>query len=119
MAEYVNNKKLLEQIIEYGETGEISEDLHLSFYKMCKRNCTVSRFNNYTLEWKEDMVHESYLKCIKVIKKFDKSRTNPFAYFTTVIRRSYLDSIHKENIQKNIRENLTDIYKIENNIQGT
>lgn len=108
---YVNNKELLGEIRCYANCGEISDELHMMFYMMCQKIISRPRFLRYTKEWKEDMIHAAYLKCLDVLsrKRFDDDRVNPFSYFTTVISNSFLDSIHLENKQKTISENLKNI----------
>lgn len=103
---YVNNKSLLEKIIEFHSTGVISEELHMMFWEMCNRIIGRSRFNRYTQDWREDMVSDAYVKCLVVVLKFDLERTNPFAYFTTVISNCFLDYIGNESKQRDIKERL-------------
>ena len=118
MKKYVNNATLHGEIIKFHETSNISEELHMMFYEMCNRIIMRPRFLRYTKEWKEDMCHTAYLKCIKVLQKgtFSTDKTNPFSYFTTVITNCFLDCTHAENKQKIIRENLMELQDIENMI---
>jgi len=110
--QYVDNGEMYGEILDYyKEDAEISEKLHLMFWEMCKKIINRPRFSRYTPEWREDMQSTAYIKCVKIIseKKFDKERTNPFSYFTTVISNCYLDVAHYENKQLDIKRKLTDI----------
>ena len=78
------------------------------FFKMAEQIATKACFSNYT--WIDDMTSDSYLKCLEVAKKFDLERTNPFAYFTTVIHNFFLDVIAGEKKQKAMKERLRDEY---------
>ena len=126
---YINNEELLGEIRDYLCCDEISNRLHLMFYEMRDLVSPIilylisrPRFLRYTKEWKEDMIQTAYLKCIDVLqrKRFDDTKINPFSYFTTVISNSFLDSIHLENKQKIISENLRDIMSMtEENVDGS
>ncbi len=84
---YINNKDLLKELINLKETNKASDELHFMFYEMCKGIASKPRFFMYT--WKEDMIVDAYLRCIKYASKFDVNRDNPFSYFTTVIHNCY------------------------------
>ena len=103
---YVTNQDMLEELRDLQKSGEISEKLHLIFYKMAEQIGTKGRFSGYT--WIEDMVSDAYLKCLIVAKKFDVKRTNPFGYFTTVIIHYFWDALAGEKKQKNIKDRLRD-----------
>ena len=102
---YTTNDQIVDEISEYNKTGVISDTLHLILYDMCIRIGYKTNFINYT--FKEDMISDSYFKCLYAIKKFDVNRGNAFAYFTTVIHNTFLSYITKT--KKNIE--MKDKYK--------
>ncbi len=117
---YVDKKEFLEQlkILNNNETDEVPEKLHLIFHKMATNYATIASFRNYS--YIEDMITEAYINCVLVARKFDIERFNPFAYFTTVIHRNFLNFIAKEKKQQSKKwielKKVMELYKIENNI---
>ena len=96
---YVDKEEFLEQLWILDETDELPERLHLIFYEMAQRYSTINSFRNYS--YIEDMVSSAYENCIMVAHKFDiQTRDNPFAYFTTVIHRNFLNYIAREKKQQ-------------------
>lgn len=87
MSNYINKEEMVSELKKLKETNIISEKLHLMFYELATRIANKPRFYSYT--WKEDMIVNAYLRCIKYAKKFDVNRKNPFGYFTTLIYRYY------------------------------
>lgn len=109
---YVDNEEMYREIIEFTETGVVSETLHMIIWKMCNHIINRPRFNRYSVAWKEDMKSSAYVKCITVITemKYKTDRTNPFSYFTTVISNCFLDHTVAEKKQKRIRNKLCRMY---------
>ena len=101
---YVTNKELRENIFLYHETGVIPEKLHLMLYEMAKRIGSKPNFVNYT--FKDDMISDSYLRCLKALDKYDTDRMNAFGYFTTVIHNFFSTTITKSKKQGEIKERL-------------
>ena len=97
---YVNNEDFMKEIILYHETGKYSDELWIMFYDIAKNYATKSKFNrNYSLL--DDMITNAVLRCLRYINSFNyKEQFNPFAYFTTVIHNSFLQTIAKEKIQE-------------------
>jgi len=118
--DYVLKEELMTELIKLNETDELSEKLHLIFYKIAKNYATINSFRNYT--YIEDMVSEAYMNCVVVSRKFDIhiEKANPFAYFTTTIHRNFLNYIAKEKKQQAKKwielKKLVELYKIENNV---
>ena len=111
---YINNETLLEELRNHSTSGIVSEALHLMIYEMCGKIINRPRFNRYTKEWKEDMIHNAYIKAITVISnnKFDMNKENAFSYFTTVINNSFIDLLileRKENVKKDNLKQYLDI----------
>jgi len=116
---YIEKEDFLKELRILKRTNTITEKLHLIFFEISTKYATINSFRNYT--YIEDMVSEAYLKCAKVADKFDiENRSNPFAYFTTVIHRTFLNYIAKEKNQQKKKwielKKTLEIYKIENGI---
>jgi len=101
---YINNKKLLEEIEKYKETGIKTEELGRMLLLLAKRYSNKGSFNGYT--WKEDMIAESVLTCIKYMHNFrtDVDSPNPFAYFSRIIHNSFLNYISKQKTHSIIKD---------------
>jgi hypothetical protein len=116
---YLSNKEFYSEIYEYlsevkqiekenenlpldckKEIKPIPECLWLKFYLLAVKLSKVPQFSSYS--FKEDYIHDAILKCALVIKKFDhENNSNPFAYFTEVIKNEYWKII---KIEKNESE---------------
>jgi len=102
---YVKNSDLLPHIYEYRETGKVSEELGGYIFKIAYNYANKGSFYSYT--WKEDMVSEAVLTCIKYMYNFDpmaQRRPNPFAYFTTIIHNAFLNYIKKQKKHSKIKD---------------
>lgn len=102
---YVKNSEILPHIYEYKETGKVSEELGAMLLKIATNYANKGSFYGYT--WKEDMVGEAILTCLKYLHNFDpmkQKRPNPFAYFTTVIHNSFLNYIRKQKKHSDIKD---------------
>jgi len=115
---YVRNKDLLPHIyvyrrtIEFNEkgkymegTGFLSEELGAMMLQIAKNYSNKGSFNNYT--WKDDMIAEAVLTCVKYLHNFDplkQKRPNPFAYITTIVHHSFLNYIRKQKKHGEIKD---------------
>jgi DNA-directed RNA polymerase specialized sigma24 family protein len=52
------------------------------------------------------MVSDGILRAVIAFKKFDPERSNPFAYFTKVIFRTFVQRLKKEAIERKKKERL-------------
>lgn len=104
MAKYINNKNLLNEIHKFKETGKKTEKLGKMLLLLAKRYSDKGSFYGYT--WKDDMIGEAVLTCIKYMHNFDPTieNPNPFAYFSRIIHNSFLNYISKQKIHSNIRD---------------
>jgi len=109
---YIDKEEMYEEVVKTYEKNEVTEELHMIFWKMSKHINNMSRFKYYTIEWKEDMVMEAYVKCLKIIgkKQFKLTHENPFSYFTTCIYNCMLDQIHFENKTQKVRDRMIEVY---------
>lgn len=102
---YVNNKDLLEEVIKYRETKHITEELGRMIFEISKNFASKGSYSGYT--WKEDMISEAVLTCLKYMHNFDPNKQkypNPFAYFTTIIYHSFLNYIKKQKKHSEIKD---------------
>jgi len=97
---YLNNDEFIRELELSHEKGEPTENLHIMFFELAKN---IARKYNYAkLPYSDDLIMEGYMKCIKVFRSFNMEKTNPFAYFTSVIENRMRDYIKKENKQKDL-----------------
>ena len=102
---YVSNKDLLPEMVNYRETKHITDELGEMIFKIAKNFASKGSYSGYT--WKEDMISEAVLTCLKYMHNFDASKykyPNPFAYFTTIIYHSFLNYIKKQNKHSKIKD---------------
>lgn len=101
---YINNKKLLEELKIYADTGEQTEELGRMLLLLAKRYSGKGSFNGYT--WKDDMIGEAVLTCVKYMHNFDVNmdNPNPFAYFSRIIHNSFLNYISKQKTHSKIKD---------------
>jgi hypothetical protein len=110
---YVNNKDLLEALIDYKNKCKEAEDqgdeipkvpnyIGECIYQIATRLATKPNFSGYS--YKEDMIMDGIENCLLYINNFDHMKSsNPFAYFTQVIWYAFLRRIQKEKKQMYIR----------------
>lgn len=110
---YINNRHLYEELVKYkekcakaAEEGKekprIPEYIGECFYKIATRLSTKYRFANYT--YRDEMISDAIENCVMVVSGFDPNKsTNPFAYFTQVIRNAFFRRIMKEKKQQYVK----------------
>jgi DNA-directed RNA polymerase specialized sigma24 family protein len=101
---YVNNSSLLKEIRIYNATGERTEALGSMLLLIATRYAEKGSFAGYS--WKDDMIGDAVLTCIKYMHNFDPSieGANPFAYFSKVVHNSFLNYISKQKKHSNIKD---------------
>lgn len=105
---YVTNKEILAQVAEWHETEVMPEALGESFLIIARNLSNKSNFIGYT--WKEDMIAEAVLTCIKYFGNFDPNKSNnPFAYITRICYNSFVNYIKKQNKHGKMKQDLYDI----------
>lgn len=118
MAEnYIDNNRFHQLIIEYKEkkktnpNARIPEEAGKMIILMANRLSTRYVFNGYT--FKEEMVNDAILRAIEVFNNYDPIKYDkPFAYFTLVMWRTFLQRIQKEKQERVKREKLVMIDEI-------
>ena len=101
----VTNEELMPLIFEYRRTGLVSEELGRKLLQIARNLSNLGSFHGYT--WKEDMVSDGVLTCIKYMYNFDPmkyGKPNPFAYFTSVIRNAFLNYIKGQKTHSKIKD---------------
>jgi len=100
---YVNNKDLLKEVIDFKKKGIASNALALMLINIAKRYSSKGSFARYT--WREDMVSEAVLTCIKYLKNFNSEKSdNAFAYVTQICKNSFKAYIKKQTKHKEIKD---------------
>lgn len=112
MAEnYVDNEKFHNLILSYHERKKfnpkekIPEEIGKMLMLMANRLATSFRFCRYT--FKDEMISDAILRSIEVFDNYDPVKySRPFAYFTLVMWRTFLQRIKKEKLEITKREKL-------------
>lgn len=124
---YVNNKQLLEALINYRARVAKAEKKYIEkydhkppksgpwegkpripnylgecFLKIATHLSYKPNFVNYM--FREDMISDGIENCVQYIHNFDPEKSkNPFAYFTQIIHYAFLRRIQKEKKQLDIK----------------
>lgn len=100
---YLSNKEILPEIIEYKRTGVASEKFGEIILMIANRLSQKPNFIGYT--WREDMVSEATLTCLRYAKNFDPSESNnPFSYLTTICYNAFRAYLNKQDIHSTIKD---------------
>lgn len=105
---YVDNDELTKAIDQYvllRDNGEgilkPSDYIGESIYKICKGLSYKANFINYT--YKDEMVEDAIIDCIKALKNFNSQYGKAFGYLTMIAFRAFLIRLAKEKKQRNIK----------------
>ena len=110
---YVNNKELLEALINYRAEVAVAKAKDLPkprisnyrgecFLKIATHLSYKPNFVNYM--FRDDMISDGIENCVQYIHNFDPNKSkNPFAYFTQIIHYAFLRRIQKEKKQLEIK----------------
>lgn len=102
---YITNKDLLPEVIKCKEQGFVSDRLAKMLMLMTRMLAKKYCYAGYP--FKEDMISEALLNLTKNALKFDPEvSNNPFAYYTTAIKRSFHQVIRSEKTTFYIRDTL-------------
>lgn len=103
---YIDKNEMMDELIHYNKTGEISDVLCEMFLKLAVRYTSRPNLSGYT--YREDFVGAGVLRMISQIDKFDINHEakNPFAYFTQVVHNETMQVLNKEKKQRMIKEGL-------------
>jgi DNA-directed RNA polymerase specialized sigma24 family protein len=106
---YIQNHDLYNEIVKFKENGVASETLGEYLLLIANNLSSKGRFNGYT--WRNDMVSEAVLTCIKYLRGYDTERTNAFAYVTQICKNAmfaYIKTEHKHSVIKDKCYKLSD-----------
>ena len=99
---YVNSKLFREQLTQYYEDDNMTNELASNIMKIAEGLSYNWRFLNYTSSWKEDMIGDAIVKMYAALesKKFRlESEFNPFSYFNRIAWNAFSNRIKKEKAQ--------------------
>lgn len=74
------------------------------FLKMTTNIAYKHNFNRYP--YKEEMISDGIMDCIKYVDTFDIEKENPFAYFTSAISNAFIRRIIKEKKEGYIKSKM-------------
>lgn len=130
---YVNNKKLLQHLIDYkarkvkDPNAQIDDYIATSIMKIAEKYASRPNFAGYT--YRSEMVSDAIENVVRYIDNFDpKKSSNPFAYITQICHYAFLRRIRDEKTQTYIRfksiqkyffeDRLADVQDIDHSEEG-
>jgi hypothetical protein len=94
---YVDPKEFDEQIMNYYDTNNMTNNLAEMVSKISNKLSYASNFINYS--YREEMVGDGIIRMMKALiaKKYNRTKgTNPFSYFTRIAFNAFRNRIKKE-----------------------
>lgn len=114
---YVDKKEFLRDLTAYrlmkiSNPSVVCPDKVAEYFLTIARNiATLRYFSGYPFI--EDMIMDAVMYCLKYVDNFNPDKSSePFSYFTQVIRMSFLRFIKQEYKQKNIETALVEKEKL-------
>lgn len=113
---YLSNKEFVAEVVKCQEEGQISDRLARMFMLLAEKTSTHRFFVRYP--YREDLISEGILACVKAYKKFDVNRQtesgepNAHAFYTSCIFNAFKMYTKNQYNQKNIKDALL----VENNM---
>lgn len=102
---YLTNTDLLPAVLEAKERGKMTDKLARMLMLLTDRYSRKSNFSGYS--FREDMVSAALINLVQNALKFDPAKSsNPFAFYTTAIKNSFLQYMLEEKKQRYIRDQL-------------
>lgn len=102
---YVTNSVLLPEVIRAKELGRVTNELARMILMIAERFSCKSNFVGYS--FREDMVSFAMVNLMANALKFNPEKSNnPFAFYTTAIRNSFLQYLADEKKHRDIRDSL-------------
>jgi DNA-directed RNA polymerase specialized sigma24 family protein len=90
---YVENSDLYEELTKLQKDDIVTNDLHEMFLLMSTKISMKAMYKDKP--YRDDMVQSAYIKCVKKAHMFDMNKSNPFAYFQSMIENYFKDHIYK------------------------
>ena len=110
---YVDPKKFDDEIVNYYQSGDISNELAEMVSKIANKLSYSSNFAGYT--YREEMVGDGIVRMFKALmsKKYDREKgTNPFSYFTRIAFNAFRNRIKKEKTINEAQEKYQQEYML-------
>jgi DNA-directed RNA polymerase specialized sigma24 family protein len=102
---YLTNGDLLPAVLESKKVGKMTDKLARMLMLLTDRYSRKANFNGYS--FREDMVSAALINLCQNALKFDPEKSsNPFAFYTTAIKNSFLQFMSEEKKQRYIRDSL-------------
>ncbi len=99
--EYINNREMWEELVEYKRLKELDPDtpvplcLWEKFTILAKRTAGAVNYSSYT--YKDEFIDDAVIHCVIQIDKFNVNKSkNPYSYFRNAVNRVILQFIRKE-----------------------
>lgn len=106
---YLNNADLLIEVIKSQQNKKMTNELAQMLQMLCDNFARKPSYANYT--YIDDMKAYAMLMLVKTWDKFNAEKSNnPFSFYTQCIYHSFIQYLHSERKQRDIR----DIILIEN-----
>lgn len=107
MANYVDNKKLYEDICAWkqacyaaGEKVQMPNSIGDAIIDIARGFSSFHKFSRYTEDWKEEMVGDAIEIVVKYLDRFDETKyKNPHAYITMICNNCFIQRITQEKKQ--------------------
>lgn len=88
--------------------GKMTERLGMMFIKLCERYGTRGNVRSYT--YNDEMQGQAILQLAQIGLQFDESKSsNPFAYYTSAVKNSFVRIINIEKKNQQIRDDILEI----------
>jgi hypothetical protein len=110
---YVDPKEFDNEIVDFYESGNVSNELAEMISKIANKLSYSSNFAGYT--YREEMVGDGIVRMFKALmsKKYNRSKgTNPFSYFTRIAFNAFRNRIKKEKTIHEAQERYQQEYMI-------
>jgi len=92
---YVDPVELLEEVKNYRSTGVCSNRLGKLLLLMATNFASKGNWSGYT--WKQDMISEAVLTCVKYLQNFNPEKSsNAFSYVTQILGNAFKLTIINE-----------------------
>jgi len=102
---YLTNADLLPAVLEAKERGKMTDKLARMLMLLTDRYSRKANFNGYS--FREDMVSAALVNLVQNALKFNPEKSsNPFAFYTTSIKNSFLQYMLDEKKERFIRDTL-------------
>lgn len=98
MANYLNNKNLIEALTASHDVGIATDTLAEYFVILVERYSRRQSYNFLTTEMKDDMRSGAVCKLLSIWRKFDvNSGKSAFCYFSVVVNNDFSKYLNRES----------------------